>query len=121
MVNLMHRLIRQAWRPGRGAIAGLLGTIVYSLVMEGDKSLTHSRFSDIRFIQGLVQGKDAPKKRFPLLAWTIHLLNGVLLGEVYAAVFNRFLPGPNCLKGAIFGDIFIVSPCCLTPPADNLH
>ena len=48
MANLIRRLIPQAWRPGRAAIAGLLGTIVYSLVMEGDKSLTHSRFSDIR-------------------------------------------------------------------------
>jgi hypothetical protein len=121
MANLLRCLIPQAWRPGRAAIAGLLGTIVYSLVMEGDKSLTHSRFSDIRFIQGLVQGKNAPKKRFPLLAWTIHLLNGALLGEVYAAVFKRFLPGPNWLKGAIFGEIFIVSAWWLTPLADKYH
>ena len=117
----MSNIIRQPWHPVRAATAGLLGTIVYSIVMEGDKSLTGSRFSDIRFIQGLVQGKGAPKKRFPLLAWTIHLLNGVLLGELYAAVFKRLLPGPNWLKGAIFGEMFIVSAWPLTPLADKYH
>lgn len=121
MTNIIRRLIPRPWNVGRAASAGLVATIVYSIVMEGDMSLTGSRFSDVRFIQGLVRGKNAPQKRFPLLAWTIHLLNGVLLGELYAAIFKRFLPGPRWLKGAIFGEIFIVSAWWLTPLADKYH
>ena len=58
-------------------------------------------------------------KRFSLLAWTIHLLNGALLGEIYAAILKRFLPGPNWLKRAIFGELFIVSAWWLTLFADK--
>ncbi len=121
MTTLIRRLISPSWHPVRAAIAGLIGTVAYTAVMEGDMSLTGNRFSDIRFIQGLIEGKDAPKKRFSLLAWTIHLLNGAFLGELYAAVCKRFLPGPNWLKGSIFGEIFILSAWCLTPLADKYH
>ncbi len=121
MTNVIQRLILQSWRPGRAAAAGLLATVAYTIVMEGDMALTGNRFSDIRFVQGLIEGKDTPKKRFSLLAWTIHLLNGALLGELYAAVFKRFLPGPNWLKGAIFGEMFIISAWGLTPLADKYH
>ena len=59
------------------------------------------------------------KKRFSLLAWTFHLLNGALLGEIYAEIFKRFLSGPNWLKGVTFGELFIVSAWWLTPFADT--
>jgi hypothetical protein len=121
MKNTLRNLFPLSWHPGRAALAGLVGTVAYTIAMERDMALTGNRFSDIRFIQGLIEGKDAPKKRFSLLAWTIHLLNGVLLGELYAAVCKRFLPGPNWLKGAIFGEIFIVSAWWLTPLADKYH
>lgn len=121
MTNIIQRLIPQPWHPGRAAVAGLLGTVAYTIVMEGDMALTGNRFNDIRFIQGLIEGKGTPQKRFPLLAWTIHLLNGALLGELYAAVCKRFLPGPNWLKGAMFGELFIVSAWWLTPLADKYH
>lgn len=62
-----------------------------------------------------------PRKRLSVLAWIIHLLNGVLLGELYAAVFQRFLPGPNWLKGAIFGELFVVSVWWLAPVVDKYH
>jgi hypothetical protein len=121
MTTIIQRIIPQTWHRGRAASAGILATIVYTIAMEGDMALTGNRFSDIRFIQGLIGGKKATKKLFPLLAWTIHLLNGALLGEIYAAILKRFLPGPNWLKGAIFGELFIVSAWWLTPFADKYH
>jgi hypothetical protein len=57
----------------------------------------------------------------PLLAWAIHILNGVMLAELYAAVFKKLLPGPDWLKGVIFGEAFIVSVWWLTPLADKYH
>ena len=119
--KIIHRFIPQRWRPERAALAGILATATYSIAMEGDMSLTGSRFSDVRFIQGLLEGRDAIDKKFSLLAWIIHFLNGVILAELYSAVFKRFLPGPNWLKGAIFGEIFIVSSWWLTPLADKYH
>ncbi len=82
-------------------------------------SITGNRFSDVRFIEGLLPG--APRKTALPLAWAIHLLNGVMLGELYGAVFKRLLPGPNWVKGAIFGELFIVSAWWLTPLADQRH
>jgi len=121
MTTTIQRFIPQTWRRGRAASAGILATVAYTIAMEGDMALTGNRFSDIRFIQGLIGGTKATKKHFSLLAWTIHLLNGALLGEIYAAILKRFLPGPNWLKGAIFGELFIVSAWWLTPFADKYH
>jgi hypothetical protein len=89
--------------------------------MEGDMSLTGNRFSDVRFIEGLLTGKAHPPGIMHWLAWAIHLLNGVLLAEVYAAVLKRFLPGPGWLKGAIFSEAFIASAWALSPLADKYH
>jgi hypothetical protein len=88
--------------------------------MEGDKFLIGNRFSDVRFIQGLLEGEKRTPK-ITKLAWIIHFLNGAALAELYAAVFKRFLPGPDWLRGAIFGEIFIVSAWWLTPLADKHH
>lgn len=119
-MNILRSVISRDWRPGRAAWAGLLATIVYSIVMVGDKAIIGNRFSDTRFIQGLLEG-ESRSKRFFVLSWVIHLLNGVVLGEIYAAVVRRFLPGPDWLKGAIFGETFIIGAWWLTPLADKYH
>jgi Family of unknown function (DUF6789) len=121
MPNITKRFIPQFWQRRRAAYAGILATVAYTIAMEGDMALTRNRFNDIRFIQGMIGGKEAQKKRFSLLAWIFHLLNGALLGEIYAVVFKRFLPGPNWLKGAMFGELFTLSVWWLTPIADKYH
>ncbi len=120
-MNILQRIIRKNWRPGRAASAGLAATALYSVAMESDMVITGNRFSDVRFIQGLMGWKATTQKKFLALAWLIHFLNGVALAEIYAAVAKRFLPGPNWLKGAIFGEVFIVAAWWLTPLADKYH
>ncbi|MDQ2713562.1 MAG: hypothetical protein M3Z08_01495 [Chloroflexota bacterium] len=120
-MNILQRIIAPQWRPERAALAGLLATLVYSVAMEGDMSITGNRFNDVRFIEGLLERRPTAQKQFPLLAWILHLLNGVALAELYAAVFKRFLPGPNWLKGAIFSEGFIMGAWLLTPLADKYH
>jgi hypothetical protein len=116
-----RRILREHWRLERAALAGLGATAVYSLVMEADMALTGNRYSDVRFIQGLLPGKASRSHQGALLAWGLHFLNGILLAELYAAVFKRFLPGPNWLKGAMFGELFLASAWGLAPLVDRYH
>ncbi len=118
---VFQRLISPTWRPGRAAIAGLVATLVYSLVMYGDMRLTGQRFNDVRFLEGLLEGQSVPQKRVPLLAWSLHLLNGVLLAEVYATIGKRFLPGPDWVKGSLFGELFTLALWGATPLIDTYH
>src|SRR5579859_1452624 len=89
--------------------------------MEADKYITGNHFNDVKFIQGLLGDADASKKSTSLAAWALHFLNGVLLAEVYAAFGRRLLPGPDWLKGTIFGEAFILSVWPLTPLVDRYH
>jgi hypothetical protein len=117
------RLLTRDWRPMRAAAVGLLATLAYSVAMEGDKILLGNRFSDVRFIEGLITS-DQDKQGSPrvrALAWALHLLNGVALAELYAAIVKRFLPGPGWLRGALFGELFITGAWCLVPLADKYH
>ncbi len=120
-LKTLHRLITPGWRPGRAAVAGLLATIAYSFAMYGDMRLTGNRFNDVRFIEGLLERQPTAQKRVPVLAWGLHLLNGVLLAEVYAAVFKRWLPGPDWLKGVWFGELFTLAAWTTTPLVDKYH
>lgn len=120
-ITALESLITPRWRPGRAAIAGLLATVVYSFAMYGDMHLTGNRFNDVRFIEGLLERQPIAQKRFPVLAWSLHLLNGVLLAEVYAALFKRWFPGPDWLKGVWFGELFTLAAWTTTPLVDKYH
>src|SRR5579864_2386189 len=116
-----RHILRENWRPARAALAGLGATAAYSLVMEADMALSGNRYSDVRFIQGLLPGQSSRPQQGAFLAWSLHFLNGILLAELYAAVFKRFLPGPNWLKGVLFGELFLASTWGLAPLVDRYH
>jgi hypothetical protein len=120
-MNIVSHLISRRWRPGAAAVAGTLATAAYSVAMEGDGVITGNHFSDVRFIQGLMGKKASKQDKYLVLAWILHFLNGIALAEVYAATAKRFLPGPRWLKGAIFGELFVIGVWPLTPIADKHH
>jgi hypothetical protein len=119
-MKIVRSFSSRNWQPGKAAAVGTLATLAYSAAMEGDQVLLGNRFSDVRFIQGMIEG-ERRSKGVLALSWLIHLLNGIALAEIYAAVGNRLLPGPDWLRGAIFGEAFIVSVWWLTPLADKYH
>jgi len=119
-MHLQRYAITRHWRPGQAALVGLVATGIYSIAMEGDRFLIGNRFSDVRFIQGLLVGEKRSKRSL-FLSWLLHFLNGVVLAEIYAAIAKRFLPGPNWLKGTIFSEMFIIGAWGLTPLADKYH
>lgn len=121
-MKITRRLTSPGWRPGSAALAGLLATLAYSVAMEWDRYLIGNSFNDVRFIEGVIGGKQAQQNGGrKLLAWLLHLFNGVALAEIYAALVRRFLPGPGWLKGIIFGEAFISGAWLLTPLADKYH
>ncbi len=117
----MPNIVSQDWRPGRAAAAGLVATAAYSIAMETDKYITDNHFNDVTFIEGLLGDTGASSPRTAALAWALHFLNGAMLAEVYAAICKRFLPGPNWLKGMIFGGVFIAAVWPITPFVDRYH
>lgn len=121
MADKLKHLLAQNWRPGQAAAVGVAATAVYSIAMETDKYVTGNHFDDVEFIQGLLGDAQASSKRASALAWALHFLNGVLLSEIYSAVVRRFLPGPNWLKGSLFGGGFIIAVWPLTLLADRYH
>ncbi len=120
-MNPFSRRITRKWRPGQAAIDGLLATAVYSIAMEVDMAITGNRYSDVRFIQGFMGKRACEQQRFLLLAWVIHFLNGVALAEIYAAVVKHLLPGPDWLRGALFGELFLASAWAFVPLVDKYH
>ena len=88
MNKMKRRILRENWHPEQAALAGLLATAAYSLVMEADMALTGNRYSDVRFIQGLLAGKSSQPQQFAFLAWSLHFLNGVILAELYLIPAN---------------------------------
>lgn len=121
MPTLFDQLLNKHWRPGRAAAAGVAATAVYSVAMETDQYVTGNHFNDITFLQGLLGDKTASSKQTAALAWGLHFLTGVMLGETYAAIGKRLLPGPNWLKGTVFGGGFIMAVWPLTPLVDRYH
>jgi hypothetical protein len=120
MKNIVSRVTTRSWQPGKAATAGLIATIIYSIAMESDKFLIGNRFSDVRFIDGMLEGEKQTGGGMTL-SWIIHLLNGIILAEIYAAIAKRFLPGPDWLRGTLFGEIFVTGVWWLTPLADKYH
>lgn len=120
-MKFVRSLLPRDWRPERAAAAGVVATAAYSVAMETDKYITGNHFNDVEFIQGLLGDTHASSKRTGALAWVLHFLNGVMLGEVYAAFGKRLLPGPGWLKGTIFGGAFVLAVWPLTPLVDRYH
>ena len=121
MPEFVQHLLPRDWQPGQAAAAGIAATLVYSLAMKVDQYITGNRVDDVKFIQGLLGDTNAARRRTAALAWGLHFLNGALLGEVYAALGKRVLPGPAWLRGAIFGEAFILTVWPLTPLIDRSH
>lgn len=121
MPNILQCLLARDWLPGRAAAASVAATAAYSVAMEIDKYLTDNHFNDVTFIQGMLGDPDGSSRETAALAWGLHFLNGVMLAEIYAALVKRFLPGPDWLKGTIFGAAFIAAAWPLTPLVDRCH
>jgi hypothetical protein len=97
--------------------AGAAASAVYAGEMYLDIALTGNPLDDMQLLEGALRGR---KARVPILGMLVHLLNGSALAVVYALV-KPLLPGPNWLKGTLFGALFLVAVWPLTPLLDRIH
>jgi hypothetical protein len=97
--------------------AGGAASAVYAGEMYLDIALTGNPLDDVQLLEGALRGR---KARFPIPGMLIHLLNGSALGIVYAVV-RPLLPGPNWLRGSLFGLLFVLGVWPLTPLLDRIH
>lgn len=104
--------------PVRAAIAGTLASAVYAGEMYLDIAVTGSRFDDVQLVESAIRGQTS---RVPVVGMAIHLLNGAALGEVYAVIAERLLPGPRWVKGLIFGELFLLAAWPTVPLIDRYH
>jgi hypothetical protein len=98
-------------------LAGATASAVYAGEMYLDIALTGNPLDDLQQLEGTLRGR---KARIPLLGMFVHLLNGGALAIIYALV-KPLLPGPNWLKGLLFGALFLVMVWPLTPLLDRIH
>jgi hypothetical protein len=98
-------------------MAGAAASAVYAGEMCLDIALTGNPLDDVQLLEGLLRGR---KARIPILGMLVHLLNGGALAIVYAMI-KPLLPGPNWLKGALFGLLFVLAVWPLTPLLDRAH
>ena len=97
--------------------AGAAASTVYAGEMYLDIALTGNPLDDVQLLEGALRGR---KAQVPILGMLVHLLNGSALAVVYALV-KPLLPGPNWLKGTLFGSLFLVAVWPLTPVLDRIH
>jgi hypothetical protein len=97
--------------------AGAAASAVYAGEMYLDIALTGNPLDDLQLLEGALRGR---KAHVPILGMLVHLLNGSALGIVYAVV-RPLLPGPNWLKGMLFGLLFVLGVWPLTPVLDRIH
>jgi hypothetical protein len=96
---------------------GAAASAVYAGEMYLDIALTGNPLDDLQLLEGALRGR---KARSPILGLLVHLLNGSALAVVYAVV-KPLLPGPNWLKGTLFGLLFVLGVWPLTPLLDRIH
>jgi hypothetical protein len=97
--------------------AGAAASAVYAGEMYLDMALTGNPLDDVQLLEGALRGR---KARLPILGMFVHLLNGSALAIAYALI-KPLLPGPNWLKGTLFGALFLVAVWPLMPLLDRIH
>lgn len=86
----------QKTNVGRAILAGLAGTAAMTMLMLAAPMMGMPPMNIGEMLGSMMGGVVA-------LGWAAHLMIGVVLAVVYAAVFARRLPGPGPVRGALYG------------------
>lgn len=83
-------------RLAAGSVTGVIAAAAYALEQEIDRRLLRHNVDDLALLGRLLTDDRA---RCRLLGLGMHLVNGAVLGALYAAVAHDRLPGPPWMRG----------------------
>ncbi len=95
--------------PGRGLLAGVVGTAGITMLMLGAPLMGMPRMPIGEMLGTFLHiGSTA--------GWAMHVVIGLVLALIYAAWFAARLPGGPALRGAIYGfGVFLLAQLVVTP------
>jgi len=83
---------------GSAVLAGVVGTVIMTMMMYAAPLMGLPRMDLLAALGSMLPLGISPY----LVGGLLHLTTGVVLAVLYAAVFERILPGPHVLRGAAF-------------------
>jgi len=88
----------QSFKFGRALLAGILGTISMTILMYGWPLVGLPSMDIIAALGGVFPFNISPY----VMGSLVHVGIGISLALIYALSFDRWLPGPGWLRGALF-------------------
>jgi uncharacterized membrane protein YagU involved in acid resistance len=100
----------------RAAAAGFIGTAVMTALLLVEPSVGLPKIAIGQILSTSLGLASAHLTIGPALGWILHFLIGALLALVYAAVFDRWLPGTPLTRGMLYGVlVFVVAQLVFMP------
>jgi len=101
---------------GRAAIAGFVGTAAMTALLLIEPSIGLPKIAMGQVLSTSLGLTRAHLTIGPALGWGLHFLIGIALAVIYAAAFERRLPGPPVVRGTLYGVVvFVVAQVVFMP------
>lgn len=100
----------------RAAAAGLAGTAAMTALLLVEPSVGLPKIAMGQILSSSLGLASARLTVGPAVGWGVHFAIGMVLGLVYAAVFERRLPGTPLVRGLAYGAlVFVVAQLVFMP------
>jgi uncharacterized membrane protein YagU involved in acid resistance len=100
----------------RAAVAGLLGTAAMTALLLVEPSIGLPKIAMGQVLSSSLGLTTAHLSIGPALGWVLHFLIGMALAVIYAAAFDRRLPGSAVVRGMLYGAlVFVVAQVVFMP------
>lgn len=93
----------------RAAVAGLIATGVMTALLLVEPSVGLPKIAIGQILSTSLGLASAHLASGPVLGWIIHFVIGMSLALLYAAAFDRRLPGPPLARGLLYGVLVFVA------------
>jgi len=100
----------------RAAVAGLTATAAMTALLLVEPSVGLPKIAMGQILSSSLGLASARLAAGPALGWIIHFVVGALLALLYAAVFERRLPGGALARGLIYGVLVFLAAQVLFMP-----
>jgi uncharacterized membrane protein YagU involved in acid resistance len=100
----------------RAAVAGLLGTAAMTALLLVEPSIGLPKIAMGQVLSTSLGLTTAHLSIGPALGWVLHFCVGMALAVIYAAAFDRRLPGSAVVRGMLYGAlVFVVAQVVFMP------